>query len=64
MKCAVKRDELVALRMVPRELHRGFDRLRARISEIDALRAFARRNCGELFGELDHARSKKSVQDM
>ena len=55
VKAAVKRDELVALRVIPRELHRRFDSLGAGISEIDALRALARRNGRELFGELDHA---------
>ena len=40
---AIERDEFLALRVVSRELHGRFDRFRAGIAEIDALRFLARR---------------------
>ena len=55
VKAAVERDEFVALRVIARELHGGFDGFGAGISEIDALRALARRNGREFFGQFHHA---------
>src|SRR5579862_659597 len=51
----VKRDELISLGVIPRELHRRFNRFRARISKIESLRALARCNRRELLCKLDRA---------
>ena len=56
MKAVEESDEAVTLGVVARQLHCRFHGLRARVAEIDALGEIARRDAGQLFGELGEQR--------
>src|SRR5215469_9796684 len=55
MKAAVEGDELISPRMIAGEFHPRLERFGTGISEVNPLRSFARRNGGELLGQVDHA---------
>ena len=54
MKAVVKGDEVLAAGMISGQLHRGLDRLRPRISEIDLLGKSARRQLAQTLRQLHH----------
>src|ERR1700690_1893288 len=55
MERAIKRDEFLALGMVPRELHRRFNSLRPGIAKNNLLPVVAGRNGDEFLRQLDHS---------
>ncbi len=54
MKCSSKRDEFIAACVVASQLHGCFDRLRARITKVDAPGNAAGCDCSQLLGQFDH----------
>ena len=56
VKAAIKGDDLVAARMVSRQLDGRFDGFRAGISKINFLRLFAGSHGGEPLGKFHHVR--------
>src|ERR1017187_4152615 len=54
MKAAEEANNMLASGVVARELHCTFNRFRARVAVVDAVRAGHRSNCGEPCGKCRH----------
>src|SRR5262245_42207062 len=54
MKAVVERDEVLAAGVITRQLHGGFNRLRARVPEVDLLGENARRELTQPLSQIHH----------